>query len=306
MSESGKIRAQNDARPDVGAEPVRAAILDGIVLGLQFGLLGVGLTLVYGLGGILNLAQGQMAVLAAIIAARTIDAGQTTGVAVLAGIAAAGVLGAALDVTLMKPVYRERGERRVLLGLLLMLGVAFIIEGLLVWRYPIEALSLRIGGEPVEILGVGMRTGQLLASAIALAAGALLVVLFRVTTLGKAVRSVIQHEEGAQLCGINPATMRTLIFAVSGVLAGLFAVTRSMTSPVTVTSGIDFTILALIVAVVGGLGSVSGALLAGVLLGIVNTVSSFYIGSYITTIVLLISAAITIVVRPTGLLGLPR
>ena len=52
-----------------------------------------------------------------------------------------------------------------------MLGVAFIIEGLLVWRYPIEALSLRIGGEPVEILGVGMRTGQLLASAIALAAG---------------------------------------------------------------------------------------------------------------------------------------
>ncbi|HET9665687.1 MAG TPA: hypothetical protein VFP09_02980, partial [Desertimonas sp.] len=104
----------------------------------------------------------------------------------------------------------------------------------------------------------------------------------------------------------NPATMRTLIFAVSGVLAGLFAVTRSMTSPVTVTSGIDFTILALIVAVVGGLGSISGALLAGVLLGIVNTVSSFYIGSYITTIMLLVAAAITIVVRPSGLLGKPR
>ena len=170
VPESGTIPAQI-----VRAAPVRAAILDGIVLGLQFGLLGVGLTLVYGLGGILNLAQGQMAVLGAIIVARTIDAGQTTGVAVLAGIAAAGVLGVVLDVTLMKPVYRERGERRVLLGLLLMLGVAFIIEGLLVWRYPIEALSLRIGGEPVEILGVGMRTGQLLASAIALAAGALLV-----------------------------------------------------------------------------------------------------------------------------------
>ena len=76
-----------------------------------------------------------------------------------------------------------------------------------------------------------------------------------------------------------------------------------MTSPITVTSGIDFTILALIVAVVGGLGSVSGALLAGVLLGIVNTVSSYYIGSYVTTIMLLLAAAITIVVRPSGLLG---
>jgi branched-chain amino acid transport system permease protein len=145
-----------------------------------------------------------------------------------------------------------------------------------------------------------------LASAIALAVGASLVAFFRFARLGKAVRSVIQHEEGAQLCGINPAAMRSLIFALSGVLAGLVAVTRSMTSPITVTAGIDFTILALIVAVVGGLGSVSGALLAGVLLGIVNTVSSFYIGSYVTTIVLLLAAAITIVARPSGLLGRPR
>jgi branched-chain amino acid transport system permease protein len=86
-------------------------------------------------------------------------------------------------------------------------------------------------------------------------------------------------------------------------LAALVAVTRSMTSPIAVTAGVDFTILALIVAVVGGLGSVSGAFLAGVLLGIVNTVSSYYIGSYVTTIVLLLAAALTIVLRPSGLLG---
>jgi branched-chain amino acid transport system permease protein len=285
---------------------MKAVILDGIVLGLQFGLLGAGLTLVYGLGGILNLAQGQIAVLGAIVVALLVDDGRAAGVAVLAGIAVAGAVEVLLDLTLMQPVYRQHGEQRVLLGLLLMLGVAFVIDGLLVWRYPIESLSLRIGGDPVEILGVRMRTGALLASAIALTVGALLMTFFRFATIGKAVRSVIQHEEGAQLCGINPAAMRTLIFAVSGCLAGLVAVTRSMTSPITVTSGIDFTILALIVAVVGGLGSVSGALLAGVLLGIVNTVSSYYIGSYVTTIMLLLAAAITIVVRPSGLLGRPR
>ena len=67
--------------------------------------------------------------------------------------------------------------------------------------------------------------------------------------------------------------------------------------------GFDFTILALIVAVVGGLGSVAGAFLAGVLLGIVSTVSAFYIGQYITTIVLLAATALTIVMRPRGLLG---
>jgi branched-chain amino acid transport system permease protein len=285
---------------------VRAVILDGIVLGLQFGLLGVGLTLVYGLGGVLNLAYGQMAVLGAIVVALRMNAGAPAVVAVLIGLAASGGLGLFLDLTLMRPVYRRRGEPRVLLGLLLMLGVGIIIDGFLVWRYPIGALSLRIGGDAIEILGVRMRTGSLLASAIALAVGAVLALFFRFATTGKAVRSVIQDEEGAQLCGVNPAVIRSLVFTLSGVLAALVAVTRSMTSPVTVNAGIDFTILALIVAVVGGLGSVSGAFLAGVLLGVVNTVSSHYIGSYVTTIVLLGAAAVTIVLRPSGLLGVRR
>jgi branched-chain amino acid transport system permease protein len=177
-------------------------------------------------------------------------------------------------------VYRQHGESRVLLGLLLMLGLAFIIEGLLVWRFPIESLSLPVAGDAVP-----------------------LVAFFRLTTVGRAVRSVIQDEQGAQLCGVNPASVRGLIWAVAGMLAALVAVTRSMTSPIAVTAGVDFTILALIVAVVGGLGSVSGAFLAGVLLGIVNTVSSYYIGSYVTTIVLLLAAGLTIVLRPEGLLG---
>jgi branched-chain amino acid transport system permease protein len=280
-----------------------AAVLDGIVLGLQFGLLGVGLTLVYGLGGVLNLAHGALAVAAAIVVALSMSAGVPAGVAVAAGLVVAGSLGLVLDSTLMRPVYRQRGEERVLLGLLLTLGVAFIIDGFLVWRYPIQGLSLNIGGEAVPILGVRMRAGSLLASGISVFAGALLVVFFRGSRMGRAIRSVIQDEEGAQLVGVNPVAARRLIFGLSAVLAGLVAVTRSMTSPVLVTAGIDFTILALIVTVVGGLGSVLGAFLAGILLGIVNAVSSFYIGTYITTIMLLVAAALTIVFRPAGLLG---
>lgn len=280
-----------------------AVVLDGIVLGLQFGLLGVGLTLIYGLGGVLNLAHGQLAVLGAIAVWLAIGTGLPVLPAVVVGLAAIGLLGFLLDTTLMRPVYARRGDERVLLGLLLTLGVAFIIDGLLNWRYPIASLNISIGGDPISILGVRMRTGSLLASAIAIAAAGLLLLFFRGTTLGRGVRSVIQDEEGARLVGINPASVRNLIFALSAVLAGLVAVTRSMTSPVSASAGIDFTILALIVAVVGGLGSILGAFVAGILLGIVNTVSSFYIGQYITTIVLLAAAALTILLRPSGLLG---
>jgi branched-chain amino acid transport system permease protein len=283
---------------------VKAAILDGTVLGLYFGMLGVGLTLVYGLGGVVNLAHGQMAVLAATVTIVGMDAGMAVVPAILLGLAVGGAIGLVLDLTLMQPVYRLRGEDRILLGLLLMLGVAFVIDGYLVWKYPIDSLRVRIGGDPISVIGVKMSRGSLLASGIALVAGAMLIAFFRWTRFGRAVRSVIQDEEGARICGINPALVRTFIFALSGVLAGLAVVTRSMTSPVTVSSaGIVLTTNALIVAVVGGLGSVGGALLAGVLLGIVNTLSALYIGTYITTIILLAAAALTIVLRPSGILG---
>ncbi len=280
-----------------------AVILDGIVLGLQFGLLGVGLTVVYGIGGVLNLAYGQLAVVAAIVMSITMRSGLATGPAVLAGISAAVAIALLLNFTILKPVYKRDDEDRVLLSLLLTIGVAFIIDGFLVWRYPIEALSLNIDWDPVSILGVRMRAGSLLASAITLVAGGALIFFFRTTTTGKAVRSVIQDEVGARLCGVNPAAVRTLIFALSGVLAGLFATTQAMTSPVPISAGFDFTITALLVTVVGGLGSIRGAFLAGLILGVVNAMSSFYIGSYVTTIILLAAAALTIVVRPSGLFG---
>ena len=280
-----------------------AVLLDGIVLGLQFGILGVGLTLVYGLGGVVNLAHGQMAVLAAIVTARLMDNGSPTLLAVALGVAGVGLVGVLIDRTLMQPVYREKSDHRVLLGLLLMLGVGFIIDGILEWRYPIEALNLRIAGEPVIVFGLKVRRGSIVASSIIVAVGLALVVFFRYTTFGRATRSVIQDEEGARLCGINPATVRTVIFGVSGVLAGIVAVTQAMTTPVVSTAGVGLTIFALIVAVVGGLGSVSGAFLAGILLGIVNTVSAFYIGTFVSTIILVTAAAVTILVRPQGLLG---
>ncbi|MGH8946018.1 MAG: branched-chain amino acid ABC transporter permease [Acidimicrobiia bacterium] len=283
-----------------------AAILDGVVLGLQFGILAVGFTLVYGLGGVLNLAYGQMAVVAGIVVSLAMDAGMPTATAIGLGLLAGGLFGLLLDTTLLRPVYRRRGEARVLLSLLLTLGVAFTVDGLLIWRYPIQALSLHIGGDSVGILGVPMRSGSMLASGIAIATFVVLYLFLRGTNLGRAVRSIIQDEEGARLVGVDPDRMRTLILILSGVLAGMVALTRSMTSPVTVTQGITFTIFALIVTVVGGLGSVLGAFLAGIILGIVNTVSSFYIGTFLTYIILLGAAALTILLRPSGLLGTPE
>ena len=104
---------------------MRAVILDGIVLGLAFGLLGVGMTLIYGLGGVLNLAYGQIVVLGAIVISLFIEDGIPTALAAVLGVLVAVGAAVLFDLTLMQPVYRRQGEERTLLGLLLSLGAAF-------------------------------------------------------------------------------------------------------------------------------------------------------------------------------------
>jgi len=282
---------------------MRAVVLDGIVLGLALGLLGVGMTLVYGLGGVINLAYGQIVVLGAIVTSLVMDEGVSTVLAALVGVSATVGVAVLLDLTLLRPVYRQHGEERILMGLLLTLGAAFVIGGLLTWRYPIGALFVNVSGEPVSIVGVPLARGSVWASVIALVVAAVLLLFFGVTTFGRGIRSVIQDETGSRLVGINPSLVRKVVFALSGALAGIVAITYSMSAPLTVNAGFELTTFALIVTVVGGLGSVAGAFLAGVLLGIVNAVSAHYIGQYITTIILLGTAALTLLVRPRGLLG---
>ncbi len=298
-----RARAEPGGSPSVPGRRMRAVILDGIVLGLAFGLLGVGMTLVYGLGGVINLAYGQIVVVAAIVASLLIEDGMATALAAPIGVLAAVGLSLLLDLTLLQPVYRQHGEERTLLGLLLTLGAAFVIVGLLNWRYPLGSLYINITGEPISIIGVPMSRGAIWSSVITLGVGALLLLLLGGTTFGRGTRSVIQDEIGARLVGINPSFVRAVVFALSGALAGVVAMTHSMGGPLTINMGLELTTFALIVAVVGGLGSVAGAFLAGLLLGVVNTLSANYIGQYITTVILLAAAALTILIRPRGLLG---
>ena len=282
---------------------MRATILDGLVLGLRFGLLATGLTLVYGLGGVLNLAYGQMAVISAMVVLFALDAGFPILPAIGMGLAAGALLGLIFDLTLLRPVYRRQGEARVLLSLLLSLGAAFIIDGYLAWRYPFRGLTIPISGGAVNVLGVPMVRGAVVASGITIVVLAVLFSVFRFTPLGRAIRSVIEDEQGARLVGVNPNRMLRLILVLSGVLAAIVAVTQSMVRPVTVTGGFELTVFALIVTVVGGLGSFTGAFLAGLGLGIIFSFAASYVGAFMSLVVLLVAAALTILIRPSGLLG---
>ncbi|HEX5611470.1 MAG TPA: branched-chain amino acid ABC transporter permease [Burkholderiales bacterium] len=280
-----------------------AILLDGIVQGLQLSLLAVGITLIYGLGGVLNLAHGQFAVVGGVAAAILVSAGVHPLAAAAGGIACAGLLGWLVDRTLLVPAYRYHGEDRLLLGLILTLGLSFVIDGALNYKFPEFSLTFRLPLAMVEVGGIPMRTASLAASAIAIAVFAGLFAFLRFTLLGKTIRSIIENEAGAELCGIDPGRTRTLIVILAAMMAGIAGVTQGLFSSLGTEMGPEFTTLGLLVAVVGGVRSVNGTLAAGVLLGIVNAFASHYVGAYVAYILLLSAAMATILVRPAGLLA---
>jgi len=278
-------------------------LIDGVVQGLQLSLLAVGITLIYGLGGVLNLAHGQFAVMAGIATALLISNGVNVIVASFLGVLAAGVFGLVIDRSLLLAAYRYKGEERLLLGLVLTLGLSFVVDGYLNYRLPNVALTLRLPIPSLSVFGITIRAASVVMSLMAILVFLLLLIFLKGTLLGKAIRSIIQNEVGAELCGIRPARTRTFIVALSAVMAGLAGISQGLFSSLGTEMGVEFTILALIVAVVGGVRSINGTLVAGILLGIVNAYASYYIGAYLALIILLGTAMLTILIRPSGLLA---
>jgi branched-chain amino acid transport system permease protein len=112
---------------------------------------------------------------------------------------------------------------------------------------------------------------------------------------------VFQDEEGAQLVGVKPRRIRTLIFVLSVTLAGVAGIVWALGHNVSVSSGFAFTTFALIVSIVGGVRSLTGAITAGVLLGLVNQFANFFVGSYLANVILFGAAIVFLVAKPEAI-----
>jgi branched-chain amino acid transport system permease protein len=281
----------------VSVSTLAAITVDGLAFGASLALLGVGITRVYGLGEVLNLAIGAFAVIAAISASLLTSEGVALPIAAVAGLGLVGVFGLVIDWTLLSLVYRSDGEERILLGIFTTLGLAVLLEGVLV-NFVSSRYSLPLDISPIDV-GTTVVTGTSVVSIVV--ATVVLAVLFAFlnrTFLGKATRTIFQDERGAQLVGIDPRKIRTLVFVLSAVVAGLAGLLVAARSNVGVGNAFQFTTFALIVSIVGGVRSLVGAVIAGALLGLVNTLANFFIGSYVATIILFGAAIAFLLFRP--------
>jgi len=274
-----------------------AVAVDAVAFGLFLALLGVGITLVFGLGDVLNLAVGTFAVAGVLVAVALVDLGVGVAPAAVGGVLAVAALGVAVDRTLLSLVYRSEGQERVLLGIFVTLGLAIAVDGLLVkpfpgsYTLPVEFGVVRVGPAPLAAASL---------ATIAIASVVLLglVLFLRHTYLGRAARTVFQDETGAVLVGVEPRRVRSLVFVLSAAVAGIAGLAYAAGATVGVASGFEFTTFAVIVSVVGGVRSVPGAAAAGLLLGVVVQFASFLVGTFVAEMLLFVVAVAALLARP--------
>ena len=245
--------------------------LNGVQLGLMLFLIAAGLTLVFGIMDMINLAHGSLYMIGAYAAASVAQASGSFALAVVAAIAITAVIGVLLETVLLRHFYRRDHLSQVLgtFALLLMINEAVrMIFG----SQPIMLNTPQALSGPVSLLpGLRYPAYRLFVIGVGLAIALLLYVLVARTRTGMRVRAGASNREMATAMGVN---VRVLFTAIFGIGAGLCALAGAMLGPilsVQVGMGESVLILAFVVIVIGGIGSIRGALVGALLIGMVDT-----------------------------------
>jgi branched-chain amino acid transport system permease protein len=255
-------------------------ILEQFLNGLQFGLmlflLAAGLTLVFGIMDMINLAHGSLYMLGAFLAAALVNATGSFVLGVLLAVPATAVLGMLLEMSVLRTLYARDHLSQVLatFALILILNEAVRI----VWGTDLPLPMPAALSGPVELLpGMFYPAYRLLIIGVGAAVAALLYVLVARTRVGMLVRAGASNREMALAMGVDIRRLFTLLF---GVGAGLCAVAGALLGPllaVQVGMGENILILAFVVIVIGGIGSIRGALVGAVLVGLVDTIGRAFL-----------------------------
>jgi branched-chain amino acid transport system permease protein len=271
------------------------------VSGANYAVVAIGLTLVYSILGVPNFSHGALYMLGAFLTWALWSAGLPVVLAVGLAMIAVAALGAVIDWSTFKPL---RKAPHVAL-LIASFAVGVVIEGaaLLFWGADSRTIETAAAGHVIELGGVSISLIRFitLVAAVVLIAAADHVV--RRTSLGRAMRAVEQNPVGAAVSGINTDRVYRSTVAVSSALAAAAGALAGMAFSVDVTMGFLPVVKAFVIVIVGGLGSIPGTIVAAVILGISENMSSAYISSAWRDIFGFAVLIVVLVVRPQGLFG---
>ena len=280
-------------------------LISGLSLGSIYALIALGYTMVYGIAKMLNFAHGDVIMVGAysgIVAVAQM--GLSPWVTVIVSIVVCAVLGVVIEFCAYKPL-RQAPPLSVLITAIgvsyLLQNAALLLFGSQQIAYPtlLKLPMLTVGG--VQVDGI-----TLLTLAVTAALMAALTLFIDRTKLGKAMRAVSEDKDAATLMGINVDRTITLTFAIGSALAAFASMFYGMTYVyIKPTTGAMPGIKAFTAAVFGGIGSIPGAMVGGILLGLIEQMSKTYISTLWADAIVFAVLVVVLVVKPTGLLGKP-
>jgi len=275
--------------------------LNGVQLGVMLFLMSAGLTLVFGIMNLINLAHGSLYMLGAYFAAATANATGSFVVGVVVALAATALAGAVLERLLLKRFYARTHLDQVLVTFGLILVFNEIVR--LIWGpTPLNFAIPAALAYSVQVLpGVDYPAFRLAILAVGLGVAALLYLVIQHTRLGMWVRAGASDRETAAAMGVDVELVFVLVFAAGAALAGLAGLMAGPILAVQVGMGEPVLILALVVTVIGGIGSVKGAFVAALGVGLIDTFGRVLLSPALGAMIIFIAMALVLIWRPRGL-----
>lgn len=281
-------------------------LVNGLSLGSVYAIIALGYTMVYGIAKMLNFAHGDIIMVGAYIALLSMtQAGMPPAAAVLAAVVVCTVLGVVIERIAYKPLRNASSSLAVLITAI---GVSYLLQNLalLIFGANPQTFSsvitwkgITLAGGSLSISGVTIVT---IATCIVIMIA--LVAFVQKTKPGQAMRAVSEDKGAAQLMGINVNGTIALTFAIGSALAAIAGVLLCSAYPsLTPYTGAMPGIKAFVAAVFGGIGSIQGAFIGGLLLGIIEILGRAYISSQMADALVFAVLIIVLLVKPTGLLG---
>jgi branched-chain amino acid transport system permease protein len=287
-------------------------VSNGLTIGFIYALMAVGLTLIYSVQGVISFAHGQFYMLGGYVAyyflQLFVDINPVLAIPI-AGLATM-LIGMMLERQLLRPMHLGKIERAGEYAILITFGFGFFLEYTmlsLVGPFSIQAPAFT--NAPVISLGpITLLPNRLVAAAVGILLTVLLLFLLDRTWLGKALRAVSMDKQAASVVGINPLTMNTLSFGIGTMLAGMAGAALIPVFAWVPWVGSTAAVRSFVIIVLGGLGSVPGALLGGLIIGLVEALGAGCYpdpskGASYKTAFGLVIFAIMLLMRPNGLLG---
>ena len=280
--------------------------INGIVVGSLYVLVALGLTLVYGVLVQINFAHADIVTLGAFAAYFFTH---VLGGNYLASIAVALVVGAALGWLMNAFIFaplRDRGND--LLPLIATIGVSIMLQNtMLAWFGPIPfAFDTPYSNDVIRVAGMFFTVQSMLIIVVSIATIGLLYAFMKFTFLGKALRAVSQDRETAGLMGINPNQLIMLTFVIASALAGMGGAMLGPVLVLTPFAGTSVIVKAFAIVIIGGFGNVEGTIIAGLLVGLIESYTTQFLDPGLIDIVVFALLLLTLAIRPTGLIAEKR